>query len=171
MEKAKKTLHEQKRRFPNLKTCILTMEIRSSSVRNGFCSRSNAPLDPYYVDEDHARFMFPRRLLDSPYGPDQDLRSVLAGMFDKFAEKGPGVRRFVRMLQVHYGQNAVYHYGPLVAVHGNGVEGGPHGISGGADIVTAAYRLRRTGRGVNDARHNAKQAPVVRLMRAMDLNT
>jgi hypothetical protein len=80
------------------------------------------------------------------------LKGALAGWFEDFAKNGPAKRRFVRMAQFHRDEKplrtSVYHQGPLVAVHGTEVETGPHTISGGANIVTAAYRFARTSGGV-----------------------
>jgi hypothetical protein len=110
--------------------------------------------DVYHVDEDQT--IFPVHLLEDKNIADQDLKGMLTGLFGAFAEKGPGMRRFFRMVQVHVNKRATgaeCHYGPLVKVHDTKTEVGPHVISSSANIVTAAYRLTRSGQAAEQMKH------------------
>jgi hypothetical protein len=69
-------------------------------------------------------------------------------LFAKFADKGPGMRRFVRVqhLQCHpRKQSATPHYGPLVAVPSSKLESGIPERRIAARMLTGAYQLARTG--------------------------
>jgi hypothetical protein len=158
--KAQKTLHELKPRLPRLKTCILTVKIPTwslgnlNSTNNSNGSTLRSGLNFYHVDNDEA--IFPVYLLGNEYVENQELKGLLTGLFDTFAEKGPGMRRFVRMMQMHCNQKApsiVCHYGPLVKVHDAHMDDSPHVISSGADIVTAAFRFARTGHLAGQMKH------------------
>jgi hypothetical protein len=140
--RATETLHELKLHFPILKTCILTVKIQTLCFDgvNGL-SLDYRDLDVHLINRDQT--IFPIHLLgEKKYVAGQELGRVLTGLFGTFAEKGPGMHRFVRMVQTHSDQKVVgtmCHYGPLVDVYD-----GPRVISSGADIVAAAYRLART---------------------------
>jgi hypothetical protein len=126
---------------PSLKACVLTVVVRSihqypvNGVHVG-----------YYNTNDPAPF--PKEMLQETPLEDECLGNTLTKLFAEFAEKGPGVRRFVRIQHLQcdrWKESATPHYGPLVAVHhtrsGADARESPEGL----DMLTAAYQFARTG--------------------------
>ena len=127
--------------LPNLKTCVLTLEL-------------DRPLE---VDEPDVP-AFDRRFLQAPCipimrDPSHDFKTLndgFAKLFEVFANEGPGKSRFVRIrfrLEPHLvalltgkRQTDDSSFGPLVKAERIGRED----TSLGARLVDAAYRLERT---------------------------
>lgn len=138
-----KTLQRLQRLYPNLKTCSLTFGIRTCF--NPVAIHTSPPfLTPSIADRESP---FPAGLLEHEFKQDQSIASVLVEIFSVFAEEGPAVRRFVRIMHVQYDevkQTAVYNYGPLVTARDPKMKAEPQGIRGGAKMVKDAYHLART---------------------------
>jgi len=139
-----------KRHFPNLKTCVLTLDVHFRVTgANGLTGHGTAfPTIP----------MFDRQLLQSTYlpRPSHNFRTLgddFAKLFEVFADEGPGKSRFVRIRSRStpspdylFGGQIEEHlecftYGPLVRAERVERED----VSLGARLVDAAYRLERTG--------------------------
>lgn len=76
------------------------------------------------------------------------LGDTLTKLFAEFAERGPGVRRFVRVQHIHFemfADTATPHLGPLVTVNSANLDADAHGGPSGATMLTGAYQLARTG--------------------------
>jgi hypothetical protein len=133
VEQAARTFQELKLHFPKLKTCILATKIHTWGLDS---SSSESDWDEFFPSSEFYHVypnqaMFPVDLLVKQSIPSQSLGGMFTELFSAFAEKGPGMRRFVRMLQVHMNEKALgaaCHYGPLVEVHETKMEVGPHVI-------------------------------------------
>lgn len=127
---------------PNLKACVFTVVVRSIHHNPGSSFHIG-----FYNTNDHAPF--PKEMLQGGLSGDAEcLGNTLTRLFAEFAEKGPGVRRFVRIqhLQCDLGkESATPHYGPLVAVHCARSGADAHESLSGASMLTAAYQFARTG--------------------------
>jgi hypothetical protein len=143
-----KDMKSLKRHFPNLNTCILTMDVYYRLVGEFEITRAgNTPIIP----------IFDERLLQSTIIPSRrhnfkTLNDALAKFFEVFADEGPGKLRFVRLRSRSVPNEYSppddaenehlkhFSYGPLVrAERINGEE-----ASFGARLVDAAYKLERT---------------------------
>jgi hypothetical protein len=123
---------------PKLQACVFTVEVRfiHEDVFTG-----------YYSSNDHAPFL--RNMLHEEGPPDGEcLGKTLTKLFAKFADKGPGMLRFVRVQHLQCDprkQSATPHYGPLVAVPSSKLEAGIPERPIAARMLTGAYQLARTG--------------------------
>lgn len=144
-----KTLQRLQRLYPNLKSCLLTLELRMCF--NPIANHTSPPfLTPAIADH---KSPFPAGLLQGEFKQDQDIAHILAELFSVFAEKGPAVHRFVRLLHVQYDEakrTAVYNYGPLVTAYDPKMNARPQGVAGGAQMVSEAYRCARTAQEVRN---------------------
>lgn len=126
---------------PKLTACVLTVVVRSihrypvNGVHVG-----------YYNTNDPAPF--PKEMLQETPLEDECLGNTLTKLFAEFTEKGPGVRRFVRIQHLQcdrWKETATPHYGPLVAVQharsGADARESPEGLG----MLTTAYQFARTG--------------------------
>jgi hypothetical protein len=132
-----------KHRLPNLKACVLTVVFRSCE---GYLSVGQNALNGFYTS------FYENPFLDGPLREgsmsSECLGNKLTKLFADFAEKGPGVRRFVRIQHVtchEFALIATPHYGPLVAIRLSGLDTDVHESPSGADMLTKAYRFARTG--------------------------
>lgn len=126
---------------PKLKACVLTVVVRSlhqypvNGIHVG-----------YYNTNDDAPF--PKEILQEGPLEDECLGNTLTKLFAEFAEKGPGVRRFVRIQHLQcdrWKESATPHYGPLVAVHHARSDADARESPEGLSMLTAAYQFARTG--------------------------
>jgi len=135
VKEATKIWTELKRHCPNLKVCVLTVVFQS-------CKQGKPGLDhpDHYIIETEEPF--PEELLRTPSrsgGRGGFLGNTLTALFYDFAEKGPGVRRFVRIQHLRGEEEkelkVTPHFGPLVKVHS----------ASGSSMLTEAYQHARTG--------------------------
>lgn len=143
---ATRTMESLKPYFPNLKTCVLTLDVRfypANEFHKIFYpgSSSAAPFD--------------EKLLETVCDLDDELKPLhygIADLFDQFVDVGPGNSQFVR-IRFHsipdppvQGQEQTaecFSYGPLVKAERVDGEEAPIG----GHLIDAAYKLERTGPG------------------------
>lgn len=122
---------------PKLKACVFTVVVRfmNENWLFGYVNGSdNAP--------------FPKEILREGKLHGECLGNTLTKLFAEFAEKGPGVRRFVRVQHLQCDpstKSATPHYGPLVAIHSAQSEAGALEDPGGVSMLTGAYQFARIG--------------------------
>lgn len=128
-----------KLRFPNLKACVLTLDLSFSSI-------FGPVLHP-----------FDRLSLERTTGMDADfecfqtsLPAEASSLFDTFVANGPGKSQFVRIRQFpepSYDEHTdgPIHYGPLVKVDCEKMAAKPDNGSFGTQLFRDAYRLARSG--------------------------
>lgn len=131
-----------KHHFPNLKVCILTLDVRASET---------------YISELLERF---NQQLLQPEGTakarNERTQAVIEGadLFEAFAKRGPGKSQFVRIRCIrgilweerHERVAEPFHYGPLVKVDSTEITEAEAQIkSVGRRLLEDAYRIVRTG--------------------------
>jgi len=131
-----------KRCFPNLKACVLTLDIRINAGRT-------PPGQPF----DQTRLL-QGTSMDQELGP--TLGSEAARVFDAFVAKGPGKSQFVRMRYFPGGSQSMetgeelrywpLYYGSLVKVDREKMAAESQNESFGAQLFKEAYRPARAGR-------------------------
>ena len=142
LKEATKVWRSLKHQLPNLKVCVLSTVFRSYEEFIYFGGNANGG---YYVSRDQTPF--PEELSREGSVPGEFLGNTLTKLFAEFMEKGPGVRRFVRIQQVQFDlftDTVTPHYGPLVAVRSTRAGADAH-ESSGASMLSEAYRLVRSG--------------------------
>ena len=124
--------------FPNLKACVLTLDLSFSKMYG----RTLHPFD--------------QRALEWATGTDDDydyfetsLPVEASSLFDSFAARGPGTSRFVRIRffpGTLHGEhtNGIVHYGPLVKLDRETMAAESEEGSLGTKLFEGAYRLSRT---------------------------
>jgi hypothetical protein len=134
LKEAAKVWTSLRHHTPNLKACVFTVVFRSCA---------DLYPDHYYTNNETP---FPITLLLDTHIPGECLGVTLTQLLAEFAEKGPGVRRFVRIRHLRcdvWRKTATSHCGPLIAVHSSRLEADAPGNLGGRSLLTEAYRLRR----------------------------
>ena len=128
------TLH-----FPNLKACVLTLDL-------DFSSTDEPPLQPF----DQMALEWTTWTSESINFVQTSLTAETSSLFGAFATKGPGKSRFIRIRcfpgAFYDGHtNGTVHYGPLVKVDGETMAAEPEKGSLGTKLFRDAYRLARSG--------------------------
>ncbi|GAB7336379.1 hypothetical protein MBLNU13_g09105t2 [Cladosporium sp. NU13] len=144
LKEATKVWKSLKHQLPNLKACVLSAVFRSYKEFIYFGGNANGG---YYASSDQTPF--PKELVREGSMPGESLGSTLTKLFAEFMEKGPGVRRFVRIQQVQFDlftDTVTPHYGPLVAVRSTRTGADAQESSSGASMLNEAYRLVRSGK-------------------------
>lgn len=134
-----------KRRFTNLKACVLTLDVGI----NWFGTPRDEPFNQVILLQDtrtHIDF--------KPVG--MNLAAEATRLFDAFVTEGPGKSQFIRMRLLSRGLDVgeivegysfvPLHYGPLVKVDLLKMAAVSQIESFGAQLLKDAYRLERTGR-------------------------
>lgn len=123
--------------FPNLATCVFTVDIRHKQASN---ANLGLPLSLFELQAIQ-KMLISRQL--------NQLEARLAELFGALAEKRPGRSQFVRF---QYSRGApmgsrtkTIHYGPLVKVERSETRAESLDISLGLRLLCAAYRLERVG--------------------------
>ena len=125
--------------FPNLKACVLTLDLHFSTIYG----RTLLPFDPMALEWTTGT--------DADYNYFKTSLPVEASsLFDAFAAKGPGRSRFVRIRflpdTLHDEHiNGTVHYGPLVKLDCETTAAEPEKGSLGTKLFRDAYRLARSG--------------------------
>lgn len=138
-----------KARFPNLRACVLTLDIMTAIEPAGLRT-FHGPFErfsPVLLQQVQCRETFSRVVT---------LETKAAQLFAAFAQEGPGKARFVRFRffreldVIKSGRNmnglSDIDYGPLVSIWRKGKENKNARIMlTGAELLDAAYRYERTG--------------------------
>lgn len=144
LKEATKVWRSLKHSCPNLKACVLTVVFRSYEPLYFLGGNANGG---YYACGDLTPF--PKEL--SREGPrlGEFLGNTLVQLFARFAEQGPGVRRFVRLQHVQFDvftDTVKPHYGPLLTIHSARSDADAHESLSGAIMLSRSYKLTRCGR-------------------------
>jgi hypothetical protein len=121
--------------FPNLKTCVLTLDLY-------FGARYEKVHQPF--DQSFLQWAMGR---DANLGcPDTSLPGEASSLMNAFVAKGPGKSQFVRIRDFPQGSYEArsVHYGPLVRVDCEKMAASHEDGSFGTQLFESAYRLART---------------------------
>ena len=129
-------------RSPKLKACVFTVMVQTIH---------HEPNDDELACEyygSHGQNPFPKDILSKEPTPGQYLGNTLTKLFAEFAEKGPGVRRFIRIQHFQgdlQAETATPHFGPLVAVQSARSKADAYESPSGTSMLTEAYQFARSG--------------------------
>ena len=129
-------------RSPKLKACVFTAVVQTFHPE----STDDEFAREYYGSYDQNPF--PKDILPKEPTSGQCLGNTLAKLFAGFAEKGVGVRRFIRIQNFQCGvfrKTATPHYGPLVAVQSARSKADASESPSGTSMLTEAYQFARSG--------------------------
>lgn len=124
----------------NLKACVLTLEVRT--CENPSCWLATRTFAVSTVDQ---TTQFSAELLGKT-NAGLDLGTILAAVFEDFADKLPASCCYVRIVQAHFDTTSAIltrSYGPLLAVQ-RAEHVGLDPISHGERMLDQAYRFART---------------------------
>lgn len=126
-----------KLRFPNLKACVLTLDLC-------FASKDGTVRQPF--DQSYLQWATGRGANFDRF--ETSLLAEASSLMNAFVANGPGKSQFVRIRDFsgapyHVDKAESVHYGPLVRVNCDKMAASPEKASFGTQLFEAAYRLAR----------------------------